>query len=93
MFIRAITQFDDFSRDIKTIKSVERNLKIIGKASNKILKEDQNIAEKISQIRNIIDTRCRISHGYEFVSYDILWNIIHNDIPLLKKEVSELLKN
>jgi len=57
IFIREITQFDDFSRDIKTIKSVERILEIIGEASNRILKEDKNIAEKISQIRNIMDTQ------------------------------------
>ena len=55
-FIGEEMEFDDFSRDLKTIKAVERNLEIIGEASNRIRKEDRSIAEKISQIKNIIDT-------------------------------------
>ena len=39
----------------------------------------------------IIDTRNRIIHGYDSVSDDIIWTIIHESIPELKKELELLL--
>lgn len=92
-FIGGEMDYDDFLGDLKTIKAVERNIEIIGEASNRIRKKDETIADKISQIRNIVDTRNRISHGYEFVSNAVLWNIVQNDLPILKDEVSKLLED
>ncbi len=92
-FIGIEMNYEYFSTDLKTQMAVERSLEIIGEASNRILKTDEATAEQISDIREIIDTRNRISHGYESVSYKVLWNIIQNDLPILKKKVSELLKN
>ncbi len=40
----------------------------------------------------IIDTRNRIIHGYDSVSDDVIWLIINRYLPILEKEVKELLK-
>ncbi|WP_428094978.1 HepT-like ribonuclease domain-containing protein [Candidatus Pollutiaquabacter sp.] len=45
----------------------------------------------ISSARKIVDTRNRISHGYDSVSAEILWSIVIRDLPLLKREVQLLL--
>ena len=79
-----------FQKDLRTKRAVERNMEIIGEAINRIIKVDSSIT--ISNARKIVDTRNRISHGYDSVSEDILWGIIIRHLPELEKEVKELLK-
>ncbi len=70
-------------------RAVERNIEIIGEAMNRILNHFPDI--KITNSRKIVDTRNRISHGYDSVSDDILWAIVIRDLPKLKEEVEVLL--
>ena len=81
--------FENYRQDIKTKRAVERNLEIIGEAVNRILDKDDSIT--LSNARKIVDTRNRIIHGYDTVSDDIIWGIIINHLPKLKKEVEDLL--
>jgi uncharacterized protein with HEPN domain len=46
----------------------------------------------ISDARKIVDTRNRIIHGYDSVSADVIWMIVTRYLPILEKEVQELLK-
>lgn len=70
--------------------AVERNFEIIGEATNRILKLKPDIA--ITNSRKIIDTRNKISHGYDDIEPENIWNIIINYPPTLKTEVEELLE-
>ena len=81
--------FQVFRDDLKTRRAIERNIEIIGEATNRILALKPDIA--ITSARKIVDTRNRISHGYDSVSDDIVWAIIIRDIPVLKEEVEKLL--
>lgn len=81
--------FQVFRDDLKTRRAIERNIEIIGEATNRILALKPDIA--ITSARKIVDTRNRISHGYDSVSDDIVWAIIIRDLPLLKEEVEKLL--
>ena len=81
--------FHVFRDDLKTRRAIERNIEIIGEATNRILALKPDIA--ITSARKIVDTRNRISHGYDSVSDDIVWAIIIRDLPLLKEEVEKLL--
>jgi uncharacterized protein with HEPN domain len=36
---------------------------------------------------DIIATRNRRIHGYASVELDVLWDIVQNDLPVLKKQV------
>lgn len=89
-FIEEGATFHDFSSDIKTKRAVERNIEIIGEAANRIIKEDPEI--DIDHIHQIIGTRNRIIHGYDAVSYEILWSIIHSYLPDLKSQIRKLLQ-
>ena len=89
-FLPADFKYSDFEVDIKTQKAVERNIEIIGEALNRILKVSPDVA--ISDSRKIVDTRNRIIHGYDSITPDILWLIIKRSLPILRNEVSELLK-
>ena len=70
-------------------RGVERNMEIMGEAMNNVLKIDPNIA--ITSSRKIVDTRNFIIHAYDSLKPDILWGIVINHIPLLKREVETLL--
>ncbi len=56
---------------------------------NRILKADPNFP--ITNARKIVDTRNRISHGYDSVSEDIIWAIVLREIPNLDIEVRRLI--
>jgi uncharacterized protein with HEPN domain len=88
-FIDTPKIFEVYQNDLRTKRAVERNIEIIGEAMNRILKLDSGII--ISNSRKIVDVRNRIIHGYDSVSDDVIWGIIIKNLPVLKKEVKELL--
>lgn len=88
-FMASVKDPDAFQNDLKTRRAVERNIEIIGEAMNRIL--HQNATLTLTHARRIVDTRNRIIHGYDTVSNEILWNIVHQYLPALKQEVAELL--
>jgi uncharacterized protein with HEPN domain len=83
--------FYQFQKDLKTKRAIERNVEIIGEAANRILKQRPEI--QITDIKKIIDTRNRIIHGYDSVSDEIIWSIVVKYLPILDKDVTELLKS
>lgn len=90
LFLPEQLNFFAFQKDIKSRKAIERNIEIIGEAVNRILKANLDI--EITNARKIVDTRNRISHGYDNVSEDIIWTIVIKDLKHLKKEINKLLQ-
>jgi len=88
-FLPEKLNFFEFQKDLKGRKAIERNIEIIGEAVNRILKVQPDI--RIANARKIVDTRNRISHGYDSISEDIIWTIVIKDLKNLKKEIIELL--
>ena len=84
-------KFEDYSKDIKTKRAVERDIEIIGEAVNRILKRDNNF--EIANAQKIIGARNRISHGYDKISDDLIWSIVINHLPKLKSEIQKMLEN
>lgn len=81
--------FQQYQDDLKTKRAVERNIEIIGEAMSRILKIEPLI--EISNSRKIVDARNKIIHGYDEISDDVIWGIVINNLPLLKREVEQLL--
>jgi uncharacterized protein with HEPN domain len=84
-------EYEKYIKDEKTKDAIVRNLEIIGEAANKI---PPNIQEKYKEIpwSEIIGLRHRLIHGYFVIDYDIVWNIIKNELPDLKKKLNRFLK-
>ena len=78
-----------FLEDTIFRRAIERELSIIGEALNQALKIDNQIP--ISDARKIVGTRNYIIHAYDTLRPEMLWEIIINDIPVLKREIIELL--
>ena len=88
-YVEVPKTFELYQNDLRTKRAVERNIEIIGEAMNRILKVETEI--KISYSRKIVDVRNRIIHGYDSVSDDVIWGIVIRNLPVLQKEVEELL--
>lgn len=82
-------QYQVYLDDIMFKRAIERNIGIIGEAISKILQLDADIA--ISNARNIKGTRNYVVHAYDSLEPHIIWNIVINDLPKLKEEVTLLL--
>ena len=82
--------FNSYQSDTRTRRAIERNIEIIGEATNRIIQEDDSI--ELSNSRKIVDTHNRIIHGYDSVSDEIVWGIVIQYLPILKTEIEVLLR-
>ena len=83
--------FEEFRENKLVQDAVIRNLEVIGEAVKNIPKE---IKKEHSEIewREIAGLRDILIHRYFEVNTRILWDIVKNKLPDLKKKVSKILK-
>ncbi|SOD89248.1 HepT-like ribonuclease domain-containing protein [Spirosoma fluviale] len=81
--------FTIYQNSITIQRAVEREIEIIGEATNRILKVNDSIA--ISNARRIVDLRNRVIHAYDAVDEVIVWSVVIKSLPLLKQEIEHLL--
>jgi len=72
-------------------RAIEREFEIIGEAMSRIDKIGSDII--ISSKKKIINMRNRVIHGYDKIDDEIIWGTIVRHLPLLKKEITNLLKS
>ena len=80
-----------FCDDLLFRRGVERNIEIMGEAMNKALKIDPSLP--IINSRKIVDTRNFVINAYDSLKPDLLWGIVINHLPLLKKELEAILND
>lgn len=83
-------EFKEFKSDNELVDATAMRLQIIGESISKLssrLKEKYKIDwKRYPQTRNII------SYSYFAVNFEILWSIVKKDIPMLKKQIKEILE-
>jgi uncharacterized protein with HEPN domain len=84
-FTSDITDYDHYTKDLKTQSAVERQLGIIGEAVNKFEKLFPELP--LENARKIAGFRNRLIHAYDSMDQSIIWAIIKNHLLPLKKEV------
>ena len=82
---------DQFQNDELTYKATLWDLRIIGEAASRIPEE---VKDKHGEIPwgEIIGMRNRITHAYEAIDTDIVWDTIKTDIPKMLTDLKELSK-
>jgi len=88
-FLEAVSTLEEFQKNKLVRRAIEREIEIIGEATNRILKKNPDF--KIENSRKIIDTRNWVIHNYDNVDEIIIWGIITEHIPKLKNEIEKLL--
>src|SRR3989338_3945772 len=76
----------EFKRNKDTKDATIRRIEIIGEAVKNISKEFKQKHPKIEWAR-IAGTRDIMIHAYFSVDLDIVWGIVKNDLPYLKKSI------
>ena len=71
--------------------SVERQLEIIGEAANNLSKELQSEYSSIPWPK-IISFRNFLVHEYFGIDLELIWDILINNIPVLKSDIEKILQ-
>lgn len=70
--------------------SLVRLLEIVGEAAGRIPLQERAFYPDIPWTE-IVSLRNRLIHGYDSVDFDILWQIVKNDLPMLVEKLDEII--
>ncbi len=84
--------FDDFYSDEEKKRAIVRSLEVIGEASKNI-PIDFKLRWPGVEWKQMSGMRDRLIHDYFGIDYYIVWDVIRNKIPELKKLVDTILKD
>ncbi len=83
-------QLDEFKKDKKTSSATIYQIEIIGEAPKHVPRDEQKNYHQIPW-KDMAGMRDRIIHFYFGIDYEIVWKVIKEDLPNLKKQISEML--
>ncbi len=85
------TSEDKFMHDMTLQRAYSRSLEIIGEAA-KNLPQDFTKGHKKVDWKSIAGLRDKLIHHYFGVDYEIVWDVVKNEIPKLKRQISDILE-
>jgi uncharacterized protein with HEPN domain len=71
--------------------SVEREFIIIGEAMATLARIAPGTFDAIARARRIVDFRNQLTHQYPTVDDALVWAIVGNDVPVLRRECAALI--
>jgi uncharacterized protein with HEPN domain len=82
--------YEELIEDKMRVDAVIRNLEIIGEAAGKV---PQDVRERYPAIewRKISDFRNILVHEYFQIDTEILWDIVKNRIPDLRRQIDSII--
>ncbi len=82
--------FEEFQHNERLIRAVCRSIEIIGEACGKI-HPDIKAAYPLVEWRTMGDMRNKIIHFYFGIDYDVVWDTVKTDIPVLEQNINIIL--
>ena len=86
-------KFVTSAEGVLLLDAVAMRLQVIGELTKKIHKIEFSLLEEYPEIEwdKIIKLREIISHHYEMVDHEIIFNICKNHIPILKSTIQQII--
>jgi len=87
----SISSKDRFLKDLRLRDATVRRIEIIGEAVKNI---SSSFRKKYPEVewKEIAGTKDIMIHAYFKVDIDIVWKIVKEDLPKLKKQINEILE-
>lgn len=82
--------FEEYGTDIRTKAACERMFEIIGEALRRLRTEFPDLYSQIPDSDQIIAFRNVIAHGYDIIDDELVWSIIKNEVPQLRRSCEDL---
>jgi uncharacterized protein with HEPN domain len=79
--------YADYLQDAYLRSAVERQFEIIGEALTRLRRDNPLLADKIREYKKIIAFRNVLSHGYDVIQHQIVWQAVVDKIPPLLEDV------
>ena len=89
--VTAAKSFADYEADWLIRAAIERMFEVMGEALARVERSDPETVERITDYRKVIGFRNRIAHNYDDIEDEQVWEIVHEFLPRLLKDVHALL--
>jgi uncharacterized protein with HEPN domain len=86
-------EYAQYVTDKMVQAAVERKFEVIGEALNRLKHLDDSVLATIPEHARIISFRNIISHGYDVVEPELVWDAVQNHLSALRHVVETLLSD
>jgi uncharacterized protein with HEPN domain len=90
-FVEGIDQ-NVFNTDLLRQHAVTRSIEIIGEAAKRLSDEFRDLHPEIPW-KLIISMRNVLIHQYDDVKLDVVWDVLHNEIPTLITQIAPFISD
>ena len=91
LYCESCDTLDDFQNDAMRVEACVFNLMQIGELAKTALSDEAKSSITTIPWKQLYGLRNRIVHGYSGVDMRIVWDTIHDDLPVLKNEIEKYL--
>jgi len=91
ILLKGVT-YDQFESNFRINFAVVRALEIVGEATKRL---PMTLRDQYPNIpwKQMAGMRDRIIHGYDTVDLEIVWDVVKQDIPQIKPQIQQILKD